>query len=488
MSQTTIPRTPTPETINDDDFSPLQSPSHAKDILLSRQIQAAMTPPPSSQIPSGPSRFGQPTSFTKRESSLASPPPTFRGDPPISAGMLFGEVPAVEAVASMTENELRRLTVELIPALGEARINAAHSKLQHSLLSIETEEVIKRAEVEQEAMKREVQVFQEGSPAPHTVVSPLASPAASVQRELKQALYHCGGLQQENSLLRKRLRSSKKLITQLDSENGELKEQVTFLRQRIKDNRDHLNEMQESGAMSLQSTPRHDYSMSNYRHTPRTPASGRINPDAIPQTPGSRNFAALLHAAEMDSASNSVPASPSQQKQRRLQHMRGAHSLSSLPMTPDRRPVTAGGPLKTPVSRAGEANVSFSAPGTQLVFDESRRQDDRESTISASDGEGHSDGEDEPSGSQASQMASSMLRRTLEAQRQQPSQLAKGSREGKLTQSRLYGQVQKARGGNGGNNLKRKAPHDGYDGATDAVEHPAERIGLGIGSWPSPAR
>ena len=69
----------------------------------------------------------------------------------------------MESVEKMDEAQLRSLVSELLPALGEARVTAAHSKLQHSLLSIETEESAKRAEVEHEATRREVQVLQEGS-------------------------------------------------------------------------------------------------------------------------------------------------------------------------------------------------------------------------------------------------------------------------------------------------------------------------------------
>ncbi|KAL8669440.1 MAG: hypothetical protein Q9168_005965, partial [Polycauliona sp. 1 TL-2023] len=48
---------------------------------------------------------------------------------------LYGEVPTMQAVEKMPEDQVRTLVTELLPALSEARMSAAHSKLQHNLLS-----------------------------------------------------------------------------------------------------------------------------------------------------------------------------------------------------------------------------------------------------------------------------------------------------------------------------------------------------------------
>lgn len=454
---------------------------------------AAMTPPPSSQLHA---RSGHGHYFPKQDVSLASPPPTLRNDPPISAGMLFGEVPTMDAVETMTEEELRRLISELLPALGEARVTAAHSKLQHSLLTIETEESIKRAEVEHEAMKREVQVLQESSPAIHQGFSPITSPQASTHKNLQFALSHCRDLQHENILLKKRLKSSKKLIAVLDGENSELRTQLQFLRQRIKDNRDHINDLQESGAMSLNGTPKQDFSTPLIRDTPRTPATSRIARDVgSNQTVRSRNaFDALLQAANLDDEPLSVPHTPSQQRLRKVHsHMRGAHSLSSLPVTPERRPLTAEASRATPSERFPSHGISLSA-GPKLHYEE-LLQKDRESTISASDHESDGEAVDDIGGSQASQMASNMLRRTFEAQNHSASPSSRQSSQGlRLAQSRISGQIQKPRGAAQPNPLKRKAMDDDFEDLargpvkTKTSHRSPERIGLGLGSLASPAR
>ena len=396
----------------------------------------------------------------------------------------------MHAINGMNEGELRRLVSELVPALGEARVTAAHSKLQHSLLSIQTEESIKRAEVEHEATRREVQVLQEGSPAPPHVFSPVDSPQTSVQRNLRLTLSHCTELQSENAVLKKRVKSSKKLISQLDGENTELKEQVGFLRQRIKDNRDHITELQDAGVISLNGTPHHEFPTPHFRETPRTPATSRTLKDIEGQTPGAQNFFALLQVANLDKDSTSVASSPSQKAPRRLyHHMRGAHSMSSLPVTPERRPVTSEGTFSKPTDRFGIPSAPLSAPGMQLAYDQPARQDDRQSTISISDNEDDDvNRKDELTGSQASQMASSILRRNLEAQNKQPSPTKQTTSQSKTMQAKIYGNIQKPRGPTTVNPLKRKAPHDGSGSPTKgsavgkAGNPGLERIGLGIRS------
>ena len=394
----------------------------------------------------------------------------------------------------MNEEDLRQLVSELLPALGEARVTAAHSKLQHSLLSIENEESAKRAEVEHEATRREVEVLQEGTPVQQHYFSPIRSPTGSIQRNLQLALSHCRELQHENAILRKRLRSSKKLIVQVDGKNADLKENIQLLRQRIKDNREHLNELQESGAMSVHGTPQQDFSPSNPKSTPRTPATrGLLREYDFPAMTPQNSLDALLQASHVLSAeTNSVPSSPNHRRQTKVhpQHMRGAHSLSSLPITPEKRPMTADTTVITPVERIDAPRVSFSAPGTQLPYEQDTRpQDDRESTISASDNEE----EDNLAGSQASQMASSMLRRTLEAQDGSVSSFHRPPSANTLTQSKLYGSVKKPWQERVEASLKRNTS-DAYDDTIrsskklKATRPGSESVGLGIKSWPSPSQ
>ena len=437
--------------------------------------------------------------MNRLERSLASPPSTLRTGPPVTFGGLYGEVPTLETVQDMSEEELRRLVSEILPALGDARVTAAHSKLQHSLLAIEKEELSKRAEVEHEATRREVQVLQEGSPAPsHSGFSPLKSPNASVQRNLHLALSHCRELQHENVALKKRLKSSKKLITHLDGKNADLRDHVQLLRQRIKDNREHLNDLQESGVISIHTTPQHDSATPHIRTTPRTPANRGHLQELGSQTIASQDpFDALLQASHvLNGETNSVPSSPKLARRKKVhpQHMRGAHSLSSLPTTPERRPMTTDNILATPVEHHVYHHVNLSAPGSQLTYkSEAHPQNDRESTISASDNQDELQQENDLSGSQASQMASDMLRRTLESQNDRVSPTQRPLSGSKLAQTKLFGHVTKPVQSHTETSSKRNASGAFDDSARSKkkmrmAQQGSERLGLGIKSWSSPTK
>ena len=434
---------------------------------------------------------------SSREYALLSPPATLKTGPPIRGGPLYGELPSLEAAWKMDIDELRGLITDLLPALGEARVTAAHSKLQHSLLSIETEESAKRAEVEHEATRREVQVLQECSPVHRQSYSP-RSPQASMQRSLQIALAHCRDLQHDNSVLEKRLRSSKKLITQLDAENNDLKENVQLLRHRIKENRDHLNEMQATGALSINGTPMTEYGAAMHSRTPRTPANtGRPIRDTPPV--GSQdpidNLLLAGHFLNGEASSVSVPSTPNQQRPRKMhpQHLRGAHSLSSLPNTPNRsRPVTADNTMITPIDRVMiNSRGPISAPGTQLTYhEESRAREERDSTISVSDNEDEHHNNGDIPGSQASQLATSMLRRSIGSQKASTPGSSQKPDSSKLMQAKLFGQVKKPGDGVSGDSKKRNAKSSSHYDSPQTNKKVkmsgSERVGLGIKSWASP--
>ena len=503
MSEITTPRTPIPESaMRRGDATPLSSPgdpTEANDApRLGSPVRATskMTPPPSTQMPKSATKSAQAKFLSRRENSMVSPPATLKTGPPLTPHGLFGEVPTLETVEKMDETQLRTLVSELLPALGEARVTAAHSKLQHSMLSIETEESAKRAEVEHEATRREVQVLQEGSPVHRHSFSP-RSPQASMQRSLHLALAHCRELQQENLILNKRLRASNKVIARLDGQNNDLKEHMQLLRQRIKDNRDHLNELQSSGAISIHGTPYSEYSTPLPKGTPRTPATTSRAARDVNQAVNSQDpFDALLFAGQvLNGEASSVPSTPNQPRSRKIhpQHIRGAHSLSSLPTTPNRsRPVTADNVL-IPSTERSRANhrVSFSAPSAQLTQrEEASAREDRDSTISASEDEGI----DELPRSQASKAAANMLRRSLGSHTEINAAPVVGPDSEKLVQGRLFGPVRKPGVARIDNSTKRGNDVNSYDEIvrnskkSKIADSASDRVGLGINSWPIPGQ
>ncbi|KAL8668602.1 MAG: hypothetical protein Q9168_006779 [Polycauliona sp. 1 TL-2023] len=487
--------------------SPTKATAASQDIdVMDSQIRSTpppapvdMTPPPSTQIPK-PSRpiLGS----DKREPSLASPPLTAKTGPPFSQGRLYGEVPTMQAVEKMPEDQVRTLVTELLPALSEARMSAAHSKLQHNLLSIETSEAASKAEVEREMTRREVQVLQ----ASPRLLSP-RSPQNTAQRHLELALKKCRELQANNEMSEQRLHAARKLIRDLSERNEALAFDNQLLRQRIRENRDHVDAMRSSGAISVNGTPLTGLATPAYHQTPKTPATARSR--HMNQPPGSGGtFDVLLLADTVlkNHEINSVPSTPTRTKAKKVNqahHARGAHSLSSLPSTPNRsRPMTADGPLLTPTpQRIAYPSAAFSAPGkyTNRPSQSSPQRDDRDSTISASEDEGDENAE-RVTGSQASQRATEMLRRSAFNSQDNSPQSSQNQKQSVPTrydpsQSKIYGHVKKYNGGDAlGRIDKRVGSGSIYEDVERGVKKVktgkkgTESVGLGIEQWERPSQ
>ncbi|KAL8627587.1 hypothetical protein Q9189_006709 [Teloschistes chrysophthalmus] len=456
--------------------------------------QIDLTPPPSNQQPSKPARTARMTE--NRESSLASPPPTAKIGPPISQGRLFGEVPTTDAVDKMTEEQVRTLLAELLPALSEARTSAAHSKLQHQLLGIEASEAARRAEVEREMTLKEVQVLQESPRSYGSLMSP-HSPQASAQRHLDLALKKCRQLQQLNDEIEGRMHKARKVIRDLSAQREALAEDNLRLRQRIQQNRDHLNAMRSSGAISINGTPHTEFSTPSHHRTPKTPATAQSAHPIVTPSRSQDAFDALLIAGQvLNNEANSVPSTPTPTKVRKVNHahhMRGAHSLSSLPSTPNRsRTVTADNAHLTPTpQRTANLRPSLSGPGKHLTYQndsppstQPRRREDRDSTISASEDE-----EEYVGASQASQRATEMLRRSAASNNNSPNSSQKRPQPESASQSKIFGQVKKARGEGNERIDKRAASNNVYDDIGRGPKKAKmasvvkESVGLGIKQW-----
>jgi len=448
-----------------------------------------LTPPPSAQIRKAMANYSH---SSYRPNPLASPPATLKAAPALKQNNLFGEIPTVDSVQSLNEEQLRGLVSDLLPALTEARMSAAHSRLQHHLLTIETSEFSKRAEVEHDLTRREVQVLQEGQAHRGVSASP-RSPQSPSRRHLDLALKRCNELQNQNAILEQRLVRAKKAITKLDEKNFELREDVQRLRQRIKQNREHLDEMRSSGTISINGTPLTEYRTPLHR-TPRTPATARSAHQSTSANHSSQNtLDALLIASKVVSGeANSVSSTPTRTSAKKFQHshIRGAHSLSSLQSTPNRsRPITAHSNVVTPVTRGDrDLLLGLSAPKTQLTYDEAERhQSSRDSTISASDNDNAYD-DYSVLASQASQQAANMLRRDNVAAADRYDKPAAPK------QAKLSGRVAKSGHGKSGSPNKRAAdgiayaesPRNSKRAKMGASSN--EKVGLGIRSWQDMAR
>ena len=456
-----------------------------------------LTPPPSSQIPKQSARKLHQDIAEHREASITSPPAAVE----LPFAGVFGasaDLPSSEEIAELPEHSLRELLAALLPALGEARMSAAHFRLQHSLLSIETSEYAKRAAVEHELTRREVEVLQTG-PQNYRGASAYATPEQkspydnTSHRHLEIALRHCGELEADNVVLERRLRQAKKVMKHFDAKTAQLLEDNQLLRQRIKQNREHLNSMRTSGALSVNGTPRVDYGTPQIKHTPRLFGSTRSTQPGSNRVGGQDPFDALLAAGQaLNGEANSVPSTPTHPRLLKPHpaHTRGTHSLSSLPTTPNRsRPLTTENTPFTPIARSNlNERVSYSTPNTQYPYEvRERGREDRDSTISASDHEDEAYIEEEVQESQAIQAATSMLRRTPVVNaggRASPTKV--------FVQGKLFGQVKKF--GTEGHEHRLKRSFDAIGGNIDGSgskrarleESMGHRIGLGIDGFASP--
>ncbi|PYH97469.1 hypothetical protein BO71DRAFT_130595 [Aspergillus ellipticus CBS 707.79] len=418
-----------------------------------------MTPPPSTQVPGAPFR----RSRSRSSSSLDSAP-----DIEKTLCVAYGaseNLPTVDEIDVADESKLRLMAKELLGVAQEARMSALHFKLQNSLISFTSNEAIKRAEVEHQLARREVEILQ-SSEYRSRHYQPEVKPAQQISNgDLELALKRNQDLEKVNATLDRRLRQAKKLIEQEKEQSDLLREENNLLKGRIRDNRKHFSQMIEHGTMSP--SPQREAQAFQRRPFTQFADSGSHQMNGSDSHSHSHNpFAALLAADRvLNRESPSVAATPKRHrisKQNGEGHVRGSHSLSSLPMTPSHSLMPPdGNRYNTPRRDPHDGNR------------------DRDSTISASDIEEAETEEDTPA-SEAETLASSMLRSHTLVSRHETRGLTSAPKSSTLLQTKLFGQVKKAGVERLPSNLKRKAS---FDGATSKKSKAADRVGLGIDAW-----
>lgn len=296
---------------------------------------SSMTPPPSSQAHN--TRLAG-LSDSHRDSlpphtSLSSPPSTTING--IKREPIQGNaIPSLEQLAGATKEEMRELLEEVIAEnkkletiAAEARMSAAHYKLQHNLLTIESEETAKRMEVEHDMTRREVNVLT-------NAFQGRDSPGQDYIAKLKA---YCFAVEEDKNRLHRRLKAAMRVIDQQDDELAAAKEKEQLLLKRIRENREHLNYLRSPGGLFHIATPKqptnsYPSTPQQYRSTPKnTPLTGRSR-----QSRGGSQepFAALLLADQMLSQenreNNSAPSTPivSRRSDQRtpIRHNRGVQS------------------------------------------------------------------------------------------------------------------------------------------------------------------
>lgn len=390
-----------------------------------------MTPPPSSQLPEA----------TARRSRSQSNPylvPAVDMEKTLCAAYGASEnLPSVEEIDNVDESRLRNIAKDLLYVSQDARMSALHFKLQNSLLSFSSNEAVKRAEVEQQLARREVEILQSSEYRSRHCPSEVKRPQPNLTRELEIALRHNQELERINLTIDRRLRRSKKLIEEEREKSDLLAEEVSLLKKRIRDNREHLSGLLEHNLLS-------PASQVGDAQTPKRRSVHRYTSSTSPHMSRQDNdpFAALLAADKvLNRGSASVASTPCRHRLPKPQssgHARGSHSFSSLPNTPVRsRNVHQETRYLTPVGNSRDERVS----GFSEHEDYDRH--DRDSTISASEAETVVSDEELPA-SHASSLAANMLRRdTAPGGRQEASVTTNVPRSSTLLQTKLFGQVRK---------------------------------------------
>jgi hypothetical protein len=434
-AESAIPTTSLSQTANPKFVSPSPGPA------------STITPPPSSQVPSQKQVLRTPSPVP---SQLTSPPPTNRSVNlhHTSQHVVLSDLPTPEQVNMASMEQLRGMVEQLSLAVRDARTSAAHFKLQHNMLILDSQKATERMNVELEMTQREVEVLQESEERRRM------DSHGSAQMTANAALItdlnrHCQLLQSENEEFRDVLARATRDLEDKDGQLLTLKEENQRLRHRIRQNREHMNGLLDSvsdgSPRSLLGTP---HRTPHHTTTPRHIATGRapMMQSSQGREPGA--FDALLLADRVLNSQETAtaPSTPKTQPLRhRMGHTRNTHSLSSLPSTPSRRPFNVtGSVLRTPPHLTAiqePPSVGQPLPPHFALVAATRRRASSDSTITASsvdEREGElsgSDDEDAIPESQASQVATSMLRRTPSSSQQ---------KQARLTQSRIIGKVTKS--------------------------------------------
>ncbi|GAB7355069.1 hypothetical protein MBLNU459_g5659t1 [Dothideomycetes sp. NU459] len=402
----------------------------------------SLTPPPSSRHSSQRARSSTPAQLTA--SFPSSPPPTVEAHP--GNAKVAISVLEERVGRACTEDELRSMIKDLLPSLQEARADAAHHKLQYQMLSIESAETIERIQVEMDMAQREVDVLQcaeqqrvlvEPYPSPlQPVLDPSIRP---VHVDLYNSMVHdIQDLKSHNLQLETTISKQKRMILQQESEIATLNDRIILLRERLQENRDHLNRYRRPNAR-VETTP------GSERSTPYRGSGHRTGSAALSREP--RPFAALLHASDL--MSKESPGTPRTPKRKRGP----SASLSSLPVTPQTaQPRLSRNPYETPQTlRTAHFKIPQSAPVPKipkfaprpLPVTAAAGGHESDGTVSAvDDSEAETevpDFDNDLQESQASLLASHMLRTPT-----RPRQELHAASQPGLMQGRLFGHVRKA--------------------------------------------
>ncbi|KAK4155632.1 Thiolase, N-terminal domain-containing protein [Chaetomidium leptoderma] len=466
-------------------------------------IPSSLTPPPSSQVPNatGAGAANPPGYHSSQRTGIFSPPATG-----------FNGVKR-ESVADASIDELRSMLQSCMAEQARLKMEAAHHKLQFNMLSIRAEEDTKRAVVEHEMAKKEVQALQQAECARKARRDITTASESTQAKYMKLKVLHEQALD-ENDTLHKKVKAARRVIQQKEDEVAGLTDEREMLLNRIRENREHFHLLCSPGGMFHGAVTPKVQATSPQQHR----ATPRQTPKAAHRDQHQEGFAVLLQALSQDN--NSAPSTPliGQRPAARvpLKHTRNVQSMSSLPSTPLARNTGNNRGLLpsidlVPQTEPPQRHTRF-MPETPATPRGRERRKSRESTISAEDNQelarqalqsfvsrgsqrsqssrqqlsGEEREQEEVFESQASQAASEMLRRNpresfdvaASAGNSRDGTPAAADRSAKL-QAKLFGGLNKG-GLSSQGKRKFSGQHgevtDGYSAIHDRVSSPTKKL------------
>jgi hypothetical protein len=458
-------------------MSKASSPDRVRFTSPAPRTTSSMTPPPSSQAPNARPSVRTPTPPTPQ---LTSPPPTAKltSQPSVlldAAATLYSQA----TINTASQDDLKSMVNNLSNILRNVRLSAAHYKLQHNMSVMESQESASRMAVELAMATREIDVLQQAAEkrrhivaaAEHTYQDSTNATNAIIMSELNRQNQL---LQHENEEIRDLFDQQKRLTEHREGEIASLTEENDRLKTRIRMNRDHiaplLEQMEHNSPRSVYGTPN--------QPTPRSRVS-RVPSPLTNDARGQNNFEALLLADKMLSQeTNTAPSTPNRahMPRSRYGHQRGAQSMSALSQIQNRRLAQPRAEVPRTPPAYIPTNIPQSAPPAHYAQKPAQgRRQSSNSTITASsidEEEAYTDREeDDVQESQASQAATSMLRRAPSSKMPAPSQPAN------LVQSKLFGHVIKS----SGELEKRRLQSSEYRGSPTKRGRVDQGVGVGLG-------
>lgn len=405
-SQVTLPSTEVPASPMDPNQS-FKTEVNDDRMSSAAVIPSSLTPPPSSQVVAHAGNgVLQATYGGSQRSALFSPPATGFNTTVRRDGGLGSEYvpPAPKQVLDATADELRAMMQTCIAEHAKLKMEAAHHKLQYNLLSLQADEDAKRAAVEHEMTRREIEALRTAEYSRQAVRELSAASESAQMKYLQMKMWYEESID-ENEALSRRVKMAKKVISQKEEEIVSLTEERDMMLNRIRENREHFHMLCSPGgifhgAMTPRQQPQHQTSVSTpqqaHRATPKQTPRSAHRDARVDRDHGPEPIAALLQALSQDN--NSAPSTPTTtvRPAPRMppKHTRNAQSLSSLPTTPLSRPQRhkqSGLLPSVNLVPQSEPRHSYSraqiVPGTPPPAVREPTRKSRESTISADDNE-----------------------------------------------------------------------------------------------------